>query len=48
MKKKEISLEELAVIIDETSFEAQLLFWQKPSDYQKGLVKNLRKKGFKV
>jgi len=35
----------LAETIDETSLEAQLNFWQKGSEYQKGLVKNLKAKG---
>lgn len=38
--------DELADIIDETSLEARIGFFQKPSEYQKQLVKNLKEKGY--
>lgn len=48
MNKKEITIEELRQIIHETTIEAQLNFWQKASDFQKGLIKNLKEKGYKI
>lgn len=48
LKSQSITLFELAEIINETTTEAQLLFWQKASDYQKGLLKNLKEKGYKL
>ena len=46
--KKEITIKELGEIMQETILEAQLNFWQKASDFEKGLVKNLKEKGYKV
>ena len=46
--KKEITIKELREIIGETTLEAQLNFWQKASDFQKGLIKNLKEKGYKI
>ncbi len=48
LSKKTITLLELATIIQETTVEAQLNFWQKASDYQKGLLKNLKNAGFNL
>jgi len=48
LSKKTITLLELATIIQETTVDAQLNFWQKASDYQKGLLKNLKNAGFNL
>lgn len=41
-----ITLLELATAINDTTMDAQLNFWQKASDYQKGLLENLKLRGF--
>jgi len=46
--KKEITVKELREIMGETILEAKLNFWQKASDFQKGLCKNLKEKGYKI
>lgn len=44
----EIFNEDFLMIMAETTTEAQLNFWEKASDFQKGLLKNLKKAGYKL
>lgn len=45
---KKITIEQLKQVLADTTLEAQLKFWQKPSDFQKGLIENLKKIGIDV
>ena len=48
LEKKTITMLELANIINDTTLQAQFAFWQRASDYQKGLLKNLKDKGYNL
>ncbi len=43
-QQKSQIVEKLEEVIADTTLEAQLNFWQKASDFQKGLIKNLKEK----